>query len=133
MDNKGFSLMEVMIVLVIVSLMAAIALPSYRSYITSTRRSDAQVALLDLANRLDRYFTTNNTYVGATLANVGMPGASPEGFYNLQITATTATTYNIQAVPTGSQLTDDTECGTLTYNELGQKGETGNGTPADCW
>lgn len=131
--QKGFTLIEMMIVLAIIGILTAIAVPNYMSYVTEARRSDGQVALLDLATRADRYFTDNNTYVGVTLAGVGMPAASPEGQYNLQISAAGATSYTLQAAPTGSHAINDTECATLTYNELGQKGITGTGTAADCW
>lgn len=128
----GFTLIELLITIVIIAILAAIAYPSYISYITKTRRSDGQTALLDLANRMERYFTTNNTYVGATIANVGTSSTTPGGYYTLSISATTATTYTIQAAPTGSQ-TSDTQCATLTLNQLGQKGDTGTGSVSDCW
>src|SRR5690606_15356598 len=105
----------------IAAILAAIAIPSYNDYVTATRRSDAQIALMDLSTRLERFLNENNTFVGASLPAI-YPATSPEGFYNLQITDTTATSYNIQAVPQGSQATDDTLCATLTFNALGQKG-----------
>lgn len=129
---NGFTLTELVIALAIVAILTAIAVPSYFSYVRSTRRADGQTALMDLALRMDRYFTENNTYVGATLANVNMNAASPEGYYTLQISGTTATTYNIQAAPTGAQASD-TDCGTLTYNQLGQKGITGTTSVDNCW
>lgn len=132
-NKRGFTLIELTIVIAIIGIVAAIAVPNYSNYVTATRRSDAQVPLLDLAHRMDRFFTENNTYVGATLANVNMPAASPEGFYNLAITGTGATTYTIQATPVGAQLADDTECASFTLNELGQKGITGTGNAQDCW
>lgn len=129
----GFTLTELIIVLAIIAILGAIAFPAYNDYVTKTRRADAQVALLDLATRMDRFFTNNNTYVGATLAGIGMPAATPEGFYNLAITAQGATNYTIQATPVGAQLADDTECASFTYDDLGTKGVTGTGSVADCW
>ncbi len=131
--HRGITLMELVIVVAIVAILGAIAIPSYNDYVTETRRADGQVALLDLANRMDRFFTENNTYVGATLAGLGMPTTSSEGFYNLAITNATGTAYTIQATPTGAQASQDTNCASLTYNQLGQKGNTGPGTAADCW
>ncbi len=128
----GFTLIELLIALIIIAILAAVAYPSYVGYITKTRRSDGQTALLDLANRMERYFTVNNTYVGATLANVGTTATTPGGYYTLSISASGATTYTIQAAPAGSQ-TSDTQCATLTLNQLGQKGKTGTGTVSDCW
>ena len=130
---RGFTLIEVLIVVAIVAILATIAIPSYNEYVVTTRRSDAQIALLDLSARLERFFSDNNTYAGAAIPAL-YPATSPEGFYNMQITNTTATSYNIQAVPQGAQAADDTECATLTFNSLGQKGATGTATnPLDCW
>lgn len=130
---RGFTLIEIMIVIVIIAILVGIAYPSYVGYITKSRRSDGQSALLDLSNRMERYFTTNNTYVGATLSNVGAPSTTTGGYYTLSITTATATTYTIQAAPTGTQASQDTLCGSLTLNQLGQKGENGTGSVADCW
>lgn len=131
--SHGFTLIEIMIVIAIAAILAAIAIPSYNDYVTTTRRSDAQIALMDLSTRLERFFNENNTYVGAAIPAI-YPATSPEGFYNLQITNTAATSYNIQAVPQGAQATDDTLCATLTFNSLGQKSATGSASnPLDCW
>jgi type IV pilus assembly protein PilE len=128
----GFSLMELMVAVAIVAIIGAIAFPSYLGYMNQTRRSDGQTALLDLSNRMERYFTNNNTYVGATLATLGANATSPEGFYTVSISNAGATTYTLQAVPQGAQ-TGDTTCGTLSIDQVGQKGETGTGTVQDCW
>lgn len=130
--RAGFTIIELMIALAIVSILAAIGYPSYLGYITKSRRSDGQVALLDLAHKMERYFTVNNTYAGATLSAVGTTSNTTGGYYTLSITSTTATTYNLQAIPAGSQ-TSDTTCSTLTLNQLGQKGSTGSDPAATCW
>lgn len=130
--SHGFTLVEMMIVIAIVAILAAIAIPSYHDYIVTTRRSDGQIALLDLSTRLERFFNENNSFVGASIPTI-YPATSPEGFYNLQITNTTATNYTIQAIPQGPQ-TSDSLCGTLTFNALGQKGANGSiADPLDCW
>jgi type IV pilus assembly protein PilE len=128
----GFSLIELVVAMAIMAILVAVAYPSYTSYVQKNRRSDGQVALMDLANRMDRYFTENNSYAGATLTNVSMPATSPQGYYNLSITSATASAFTIQAAPTGAQA-GDTTCGTLTLNQLGQKGKTGTAAVADCW
>ncbi|NNM58434.1 MAG: type IV pilin protein [Legionellales bacterium] len=128
----GFTLIELMVTLVIIGILTAITYPSYQGYMQRDRRSDGQIALLDLANKMERYFTSNNTYAGATLTGVGELATSPSGYYNLSIATATATTYTLQAAPTGAQ-TSDTTCATLTLNQLGQKGATGTGTASTCW
>ncbi len=130
--SSGFTLTELLITLAIIAILVALAYPSYTNYIMKSRRSDGQGTLLDLANRMERYFTTNNTYSGATLANVGAPATTTGGFYTLSINNLSATTYSLQATPTGAQASD-TQCSSLTLTNLGQKGENGTGTAADCW
>lgn len=129
---KGYTLTEILIAMAIIAILSAIAYPSYTGYINKSRRSDAQSGLLDLANRMERYFSANNTYTGATLANVGAPTTTTGGFYTLSLSNLGATTYTLQATPTGTQV-NDTTCGSLTLNNLGQKGITGSGSVTDCW
>ena len=131
--SHGFTLIEMVIVIAIAAILAAIAIPSYNDYITTSRRADGQIALMDLSTRLERYFNENNTYVGAAIPAL-YPATSPEGFYNLQITNASATNYTIQAVPQGSQASSDTLCATLPYTSLGQKGATGTASDLlECW
>lgn len=126
----GFTLIELLIAIAIVAILTAIAIPAYNNYILQARRADGQTTLLDLANRMEQYFTQNNTYVGATPANVGVNVASPQGFYTISIGNLGASTYTLTAAPAGSQV-NDTSCGNLTLDQLGQKGRSGTAT--DCW
>jgi type IV pilus assembly protein PilE len=142
--KRGFSLIELLIVLVIIGILTSIAYPSYREYITRARRSDGQAALLDLASRMERYYSENNTYQTATIGTGGTTdvlstNSSPETWYTLSIITATNAAYTLQATPTGIQGTTDTRCQSLTINNLGAKGITtgpaGNptGTIAQCW
>lgn len=143
--TKGFSLIELMVVVVIVGILVAVAYPSYINHITKSRRSDGQTALLDLANRMERYFSENHTYATATIAagnaatDVLGSNLSPEQWYTISIPAKSAFAYTIQATPRNAQATEDTLCQSLTLNNLGQKGITagpaGNptGTADNCW
>lgn len=137
MRMRGFSLIEVVIVIAILGLLVAIAYPSYLSYVTKTRRSEAKTALLDLQQRMERFFLDRNTY---TTATIGSGNASTDvlptnltenGRYTLQISATSNTppSYTIQAIPQGA----DPECGTFTLNGQGVRGITGTGTIGACW
>lgn len=128
----AFTLTEMLIVMLILLIVAAIAYPSYVSYVRQARRADGATALLSLAGNMERYFTMNNTYVGANLNNVGANTGSDQGFYRLQIRSATATSYVLVAVPQGAQASDST-CGSLTLDALGQKGITGSGNAQDCW
>src|SRR5882724_411021 len=74
-DSRGFTLVELMVVIVIASILMAIAIPSYKNSIRKSRRTDAKTALLDLAGREERFFSTNGRY-SQTPAELGYPGTS---------------------------------------------------------
>lgn len=128
----GFTLIELMLVVVIVAILASIAYPSYQSYIEHGRRSDGQSALLDLSNRMDQYFNENHSYLGATLAELGVKETSAEGYYNLNLSNLSGNSYTASATPIEAQSSD--RCGILTINQLGQRGFSGiDVTASDCW
>jgi len=137
-SEKGFTLIELMIVILIVGILVAIAYPSYQEHVTRARRTDGQTALLDLASRLERYYSERNTYQTATIgtgANTDIlnTNTTPEGWYVLSITNQTPTAYTIQAAPRNAQ-SSDTRCLNLTYNSLGQKGFSSvTGSLDRCW
>lgn len=115
----------------IAAILATIAVPSYQETVRKSRRTDAKVALEDLANRLERYYADNNTYVGFTIPTP----SSPEGYYTLSIEAQSASGFTIKATrnPTGPQA-NDTRCGDFTLDQAGTRGISGGtGTAADCW
>ncbi len=132
----GVTLIELVIVLAIIGILSVFAYPAYTRYIQKARRTDGSAALIDLASRMERYYTINNTYAGATIASnpttdVLSSVTTPEGWYSLSIAAT-ATTYTLTAAPLNAQ-TADTLCGSLTYNHLGVKNKTGTDTVKNCW
>lgn len=142
--QQGFSLMELMIVVVIVGIIATIAFPSYQEQMRNTRRADCSGALASFGNAMERYYTVNNTYEGAgpAGADTGAPtifpntcpidGGTPT--YNLTIQAANGSTFEVRAAPTGVQAYD--KCGTLTLTNTGRKNITGAATgmtPEKCW
>ena len=128
--NKGFTLIELVIVVAIVAIIAAIALPSYRAQVRKSNRSEAHAELLRVADLQERFYLQNNTYT-TDIANVGNKPVSDNGYYNIAITAADATAFSLTATAAGDQV-DDAECLTITLNSAGQKGSN----PSDatvCW
>ena len=122
--NKGFTLVELMIVIAIIGILGSVAYPSYLSHVKKANRADGIDSLLALAGRMEEYYMNNDTYDGATVVSVD----SSDKLYKLSITTQTAFAYTITATPVGG----DSYCGNLTLNSLGVKG-TSAGTVANCW
>ena len=142
--HKGFSLIELLTMLVIVGILVTVAYPGYRSYIVRAHRSDGQTALLDLANRMERYYSEHNSYQTATIdsksaTDILSGNKSADGWYRLSIASATTSDYTLQATPAGTQATSDTNCQSLTFNSFGAKGITTGpagiptGTVIQCW
>lgn len=130
---RGFTLMELMFVIIIVAILASIAYPSYESYMQRTRRADAQIALLELAGRMEGYYAANRSYSGATVAGLLGSTSSENGYYTLSIALTNANqAYTLTATAAGTQ-TSDSACGNFTYTSVGVKGVTGDSSVAKCW
>lgn len=133
---RGFTLIEVLIVVAIVAILSAIAYPNYTRYVFRTRRADAKEMLMAVASAEERYYTNFNRYT-LTITDLGSfpaSGVSEHGYYNVRIVAgPTATTqsYTLNAVPAGLQAND--KCLTLTLNNVGVKGRTGNDSNGNCW
>jgi type IV pilus assembly protein PilE len=137
-DDRGFSMIELMIAVVVIGILAAIAIPGYRAHVLKTQRSDGTTALMEAAHRMERFFTMRTYYcldpadeavcatVGSSAADT-IPAVSGEGFYTLSFPAgnlPTAAAYTIQAVKRSA---NDGECTVLTIDNLGRKG------PPGCW
>jgi len=116
--TKGFTLIELMIVVVVVAILASIAYPAYQDTIRKTRRADAKSALMDAVSRMERHYTQFGRYSG-TLANSGIIATSPEGYYQIAPVGTTAQTFSLSATPQGNQAAD--QCGTLSIDEAQTK------------
>ena len=136
--SKGFTLIELMIVVAVVAILAAIALPSYQDSIRKGRRGQAKSDLVELAQRAERFRTINNGYNAGTGFWASVPNTdrrSPRGagtaHYNIT-EAQAAGTFTLTATPQGGQA-NDARCMTLTINQAGAKTESGSGSLQDCW
>ncbi len=128
---RGITLLELMIVVVIISILAAVAYPSYKSQVHKTRRADGKSQLMLTAQALERCYTRSATYVGC--ATVSFPVTSQEGYYSVTaVGGVTASTYTLAAAPVGDQ-THDTKCGTLSLTSAGVQGASGTLPAASCW
>ena len=128
--QSGFTLIELMIVVLVLAVLMAIAYPSYNQYTIKTRRNTAASCLQERAQLLERYYTTHLTYVGApNLAQCD----GVENFYTIGWEENpTARAFKIRAVPQGVQEAD-TKCGTLSLDESGARTVSGSSTAQECW
>ena len=135
---RGFTLIELMIVVGIIAVLVAIAYPMYGDAVRKGKRGQAKADVVELMQRAERFRTVNGTYDGfwasVTSDTYLVSPKAGEGTeaYRIEPSAVTATTLTLTATPQGAQ-TADTRCMSLSLTAAGSKGETGTGTVADCW
>ena len=119
--ESGFTFIEIMIAITIVSILAALALPSYGNYVREARRADGHLALLQEAQTMERCRSTSWSYASCSLTSA----TSPENYYTVTVVSN-ATTYTLTATAANAQA-NDAGCSPMTINHLGAR------LPADCW
>lgn len=155
--HRGFTLIEVMIVVAVIGILSAIAYPSYTAYVLRSHRAEAKNYLQSVAQRLEQNYSLSGSYArtqGAAADNIGNPWIAATGFgtvpaggparYNItfaapvapEIVNPTAGTFRLQATPVGAQANDT--CGTLILNHQNIKGAGGIlgnrlQLTLDCW
>jgi type IV pilus assembly protein PilE len=147
--TTGFTLVELMVTIAIGTMLLAIAVPSYQSQIRKSRRVEARNAVLDLASREERFYSTANAYTNdpPSLGYGAFGAATPvgSGYYYLTVTVQAADPaipqlagYTITAFATGTQV-KDTACQQFIVNQIGQQsskdsgGTTTTGSASACW
>ena len=142
--QQGITLLELMIVVAIVSMIAAFAYPSYMQYVVNTKRTAATSALLQISDREQQFFMDNKRYADdltdlgfaanpLVLSDIGEPVAAgdADAVYSVSLSNVAATTFTITAAPLHGQLSRDTDCGSLTLTQTGARGNSAGG--GDCW
>lgn len=132
----GFTLIELMIVVAIVAILAAVAYPLYQNYLLRAHRTAAMTTLLHIAGQEERYYSTHNAYA-ASLTGLGYAATGikvPNGTAYYHVTLATSTTgYSLTATPIGSQ-DRDAQCQAFKLNDLGAKSiQGGTKSATQCW
>lgn len=123
--QAGVTLLELMVALVVLSILAAIAYPSYEGSLRKARRSEAREALSDFAARQEQFFLDNVTYT-SNIATLGRSATTENGYYVITIPTATTTTYTLRATAQSPQ-NQDTPCAVMNLTSVGAR------TPIDCW
>lgn len=137
-SQRGFSLIEIMITVVIIAVLAGIAMASYSWAMIKARRSAAAGCVQEAAQYMERFHTTNMSYVNADGSAPTLPACSADvtNFYTVSLASSNATSFTITAVPiAGKPQARDTQCATLQINQLGTRTASGSlsATPGKCW
>jgi len=142
--QRGYTLLEMMVVVAIVTILASIGYPSYMGYITRVNRVAAKSMLLQVADRQEQFFANNKRYTNDLTAlgyaangfMVNDQGAftadgASDRIYQITLTNATPMTYTVNAVPQLRQAGHDSQCMTLTLTHTGVRSQTGAST--ECW
>jgi type IV pilus assembly protein PilE len=149
-ESRGFTLIELMVVVVIATILLSLAIPSYQQQLRQSRRTEAKTALLDLAGREERFLSTNPTGYTTVAANLGyaaLPSVVGSGYYTVSVcspacapSAAAAPSYTVIATPVaGTSQVGDTQCTRFAVDSAGQQyaaDKTGAYTAAAqqfCW
>ncbi|MBI5925446.1 MAG: type IV pilin protein [Aquabacterium sp.] len=144
--SRGFTLIEVMVVVAIIGILASIAYPSYTEYVRRGQRAKAQTALMEAAQYMQRYYAANNSYktplAGSDLTAANVASAlsnSNDLAYDLSFdtNSPTATSYKLLMTPKSSGTMNGDRCGAFGIDQTGLKSVTPpsgkSTTVAECW
>lgn len=150
-QQRGVTLVELLVVMVIVAILAAVGYPSYTDYVVRSQRSATQSMMMQMADRQEQFFIENKRYannltaLGYAADSVGLhrkgqltTSADPDRSYLLNIVVLPGDMvngnpmgYRVRAIPQLVQATRDTGCGTLFLTHTGQRVQ--QGTATNCW
>ena len=136
-QQRGVTLIELMVVIAVLGIIIALGYPSYRDQVMKARRAEGMGELLELADKLERYFSDQvpGTYAGATLGTAATnihTAYTADGHYLLNIDSADAVSFTVRATPQGGQAND--KCGIFIVDSLGNQSLSGNSIGVDqCW
>lgn len=137
--SRGFTLIELMIVVAIAAVLAAIALPAYQSSVRKSRRSEAVSALSAVQQAQERWRANNPAYAASAALTtappngLGLTAVTPNGYYAIAVSAAASSSYTVTATAQGAQTADragGVQCSPLTVTVTNG---SGNNTPLACW
>ena len=139
-NQRGVTLMELLVVIVVLGILASIAFPSYRQYLIRAQRAEAKTALLQVQANQEKFYLNGNTYTDAVDADppggLGLSDVTETGKYEITVElGDDGQSYTATAAPaSGGGQEDDTLCGSFTVTDTGVRGnEDATLTPAECW
>ena len=128
--ESGFTLIEMMVVLLITGILVVVAVPAYEKTMMKSRRSDAHATLLQVQLEQESWRTKNTTY-GAT-SDVWSSAVSVDGYYDIAVSGNTSTAYTVTATPvSGGLQADDTDCASIVLDQDGPDIDTD--AKKKCW
>lgn len=135
LDASGFTLIELMIVVAIAAILAAVAVTSYQSSVIKSRRGAAAACLLEGAQYMERVYTTKMSYSSVAAIPAAQCQTDLVDHYTIAPVAGSVKDreYRISATPKGNQASKDAKCGTLSIDQLGRKSVSGTAPVKDCW
>ena len=129
---RGITLMELMIVVIILGILAAVAYPNYRDFAARAKRNEAKAALLQIATQQERFYLNNNTYT-TDMTQLGFPvGAdfvTESGSYTITVENADASNFSASAVYNNAD-NESNKCGTF---EIDGRGQRTSDPYTDCW
>lgn len=127
----GMTLIELLITVAIVSILGAVAYPSYTGFVAESNRAEAKRELARVANKMEQYYVDHRTYTSdMTLLGVAAdPYITETGNYSIDTSVQTAGTFTLTATAKSSQLSADPDCTWLSISHTGQK----TAETSTCW
>jgi type IV pilus assembly protein PilE len=134
--QKGVTLIELLLVMVIIAILGGIAVPAYKSYVVKTNRGAAKACMAEYAQFMERYYTTNLRYDTASPGNLGCASDANLNIaysFSVSVNVNSPRLYTVTATPVNAQNSRDTQCGTLTLDQAGGKTKSGSAALSTCW